>query len=104
MEQIERISYMEQLFDFVQEAMKELPENSNKLVEIQDAIKLLSSYYGSDEWKQDFVDDEAGLLPQELKRGVLSEDGIWNLLVEWNDFKKLENHPSQPSAFTAMED
>ena len=29
-----------------------------------------------------FADDEAGLLPADLKRGVLSEDGIWNLLVD----------------------
>ena len=26
--------------------------------------------------------DEAGLLPKDLKRGVLSEDGIYNLLEE----------------------
>ena len=28
-----------------------------------------------------FADDEAGLLPKDLKRGVLSEDGLWNLLT-----------------------
>ena len=38
-----------------------------------------SAYYGSDEWKQDLADDEAGRLPQDLKRGVLSEDAVWNL-------------------------
>lgn len=38
-----------------------------------------SAYYGSNEWKQDFADDEAGLLPQDLKRGVLSEDAVRNL-------------------------
>ena len=32
-----------------------------------------------EEWKKDFEDDEKGLLPKELKRGVLSEDGIYNL-------------------------
>ena len=26
--------------------------------------------------------DEAGLLPAGLKRGVLSEDGVWNLLED----------------------
>ena len=30
----------------------------------------------------DFADDEAGRLPADLKRGVLSEDGIWNLLSD----------------------
>ena len=47
---------------------------------IQEAIRILAEYYASDDWKRDFADDEAGLLPKDLKRGVLSEDGIWNVL------------------------
>lgn len=31
----------------------------------------------------DFDSDEAGLLPPDLKRGVLSEDGIYKLLEEY---------------------
>ena len=76
MKQIERIQYMENLLDFIIEARKE----QNKSARIQEAIRILAEYYGSDEWKQDFADDEAGLLPKDLKRGVLSEDGIWNVL------------------------
>ena len=29
--------------------------------------------------------DEAGLLPYNLKRGVLSEDGIWNTLAHYRE-------------------
>ena len=76
MNQIERIQYMENLLDFIIEARKE----QNKSARIQEATRILAEYYGSDEWKQDFADDEAGLLPKDLKRGVLSEDGIWNVL------------------------
>jgi hypothetical protein len=50
--------------------------------EAQEALAALDTYYGSEEWKQDFADDEAGRLPADLKRGVLSEDGIWNLLSD----------------------
>ena len=46
------------------------------------ALAELEKYYTSDTWKQDFAADEAGLLPKELKRGVLSEDGVYNLLSE----------------------
>ena len=81
MQQLERIQYMERLFDFVVEARKEAGVNHDKQERIQEAIRILAEYYGSDEWKQDFADDEAGLLPKDLKRGVLSEDGIWNLLA-----------------------
>ena len=80
MNQIERIQYMEQLLDFIIEARKEQYANQEKSARIQEAIRILAEYYGSDEWKQDFADDEAGLLSKDLKRGVLSEDGIWNVL------------------------
>lgn len=78
----QRISRMEQLFDRTSEAVTELSAALDKYQAAQEAIATLSAYYGSDEWKQDFADDEAGLLPTGLKRGVLSEDEIWNLLAE----------------------
>ena len=80
MNQIERIEYMERLLDFIIEARKEQHTNQEKSARIQEALRILAEFYGSDEWKQDFADDEAGRLPKDLKRGVLSEDGLWNLL------------------------
>ena len=47
-----------------------------------DQLKALSKYYSSDAWKRDYAADEAGLFPKDLKRGVLSEDGIYALLEE----------------------
>ena len=45
-------------------------------------FRELAAYYEGADWRQDFEDDEAGLLPSpdELPRGVLSEDGIYDLL------------------------
>ena len=80
MKQIERIQYMENLLDYIIEARKEQHANQEKSARIQEALRILAEYYTSDEWKQDFADDEAGRLPKDLKRGVLSEDGLWNLL------------------------
>ena len=54
----------------------------------QEDIAAINDYYGSEEWKQDYADDEAGLLPADLKRGVLSEDGIWNLLSDASELNK----------------
>ena len=70
-------------------AVMELSAALDKYEAAQEALKMLSDYYGSDEWKQDFADDEAGRLPKDLRRGVLSEDGIWNLL---NDSHDLNTH------------
>ncbi len=57
-------------------------ENADRL---QSLITELEAYYTSDEWKRDFTDDEAGLFPKKLLRGVLAEDGIYNLLEEYRE-------------------
>lgn len=66
-EQIRRITYYENIMQQVKNGSTEL-------------LPALSDYYSSDAWRRDFAADEAGLLPQDLKRGVLSEDGIYNLI------------------------
>ena len=88
MEQITRIQQMEQLFDFAKEAMEEPVITPEKYKELQKVIAILSEYYSRKEWKQDYADDEAGLFPKDLRRGVLSEDGLWNLLADWQELKK----------------
>ena len=82
MEQKERIRQMELRLDQASAAVMELSAALDKYEAVQEAISILNEYYGGDEWKQDFADDEAGRLPADLKRGVLSEDGIWNLLTD----------------------
>ena len=36
----------------------------------------------SGQWQKDFEADEAGLVPRDLPREVLSEDALYNLLAE----------------------
>ena len=67
--QIRRIMYYE---DMMHQA-----ENGDLEV-----LRRLSDYYSSPAWKRDYAADEAGLFPKDLKRGVLSEDGIYDLLNE----------------------
>ena len=86
MEQTERIREMEQRMERVAKAVAELTAAVENYEAVQGDITALSEYYGSREWKQDYADDEAGLLPADLKRGVLSEDGLWNLLASVREF------------------
>jgi len=79
---------MEQQFNRAASAVMQLSVALDQLQESQDAIKALSDYYGSDTWKQDFTDDERGRLPHNLRRGVLSEDAIWNLLEDYRELKQ----------------
>ena len=68
MEQIKRIRSMERLFDFALKAIKELSMNNEHRQKLEEAIEILSAYYGSNDWKQDYADDEAGRLPKDFKR------------------------------------
>lgn len=87
-EQLRRIRKMERHLVRAASALKRLSSALDKYEEAKADIAALASYYGSDEWKQDFAADEAGLLPKDLKRGVLSEDGIWNLLEDNKELQK----------------
>lgn len=73
---------MEQQLEVASRAVKGLAAALDEYEAAQEALRELEAYYGSEEWKQDFADDEAGRLPHSLKRGVLSEDAVWNLLEE----------------------
>ena len=86
-EQIARIRKMERHLDRALAAVKRLSAALDKWEAVQDDIDALDKYYSSGEWRQDFEDDEAGKLPADLKRGVLSEDGIWNLLADCKELK-----------------
>lgn len=87
MEQIERIQKMENRLSRASQVVMKLSAALDDYIETLEDISALESYYGSEAWKQDFADDEANSLPKDLKRGVLSEDGIWNLLEDHRALK-----------------
>ena len=93
--QKERIKQMELRLERSAAALRELSAALDKYDSVQEDLKALDEYYGSSEWKQDYADDEAGRLPSDLKRGVLSEDGIWNLLSDAREMKMITELPSR---------
>ena len=66
----ERIARMEVLYD----ALIRDPEDG-------EARRILTEYMESGLWLLDYELDEQGQLPLELKRGVLSQDGLYCLLM-----------------------
>ena len=79
-ERIARVQEMEARLDKSKAVLAELTEEIQKYYDILDDIAELSNYLGSDDWKDDFDADERGELPKDLKRGVLTEDGIFDVL------------------------
>jgi len=71
---------MEAILDEGLRRMDNADGASEALLDFQPEIKKLDEYYSSQDWKDDYALDEDGLLPKDLKRGVLSEDGIYDAL------------------------
>lgn len=80
MELPQHVYQMELIFERARGMLDLLDEKIAEFKEFQPEIQKLEDYYASPQWKKDFAMDEAGLFPAELKRGVLSEDGIYNIL------------------------
>lgn len=70
-ESVDRVKHMEAVFDALS------ADHSRA-----DLLQELTAYYDGGKWKHDYQLDEIGLLPKDLKRGVLSQDGVYNLLEE----------------------
>ena len=83
-----RVKEMESRFEQLSQVVSELSAALDKYADAGESLKALDAYYGSDEWKSDFTADEKGLFPKELKRGVLSEDAVWNLLSDYRELNE----------------
>lgn len=75
-----RIARFEALFDQAVRAAADLEYALDAFNDCGDALAELAAYYDGGQWRRDYEADERGLLPARLKRGVLSQDGLWNLL------------------------
>lgn len=77
---LQRIAAMEAAFDRTAAAVKALDEALDAYETVHADIDRLTSYLDSGAWREDYDADESGLVPRDMKRGVLSEDGLYNLL------------------------
>ena len=87
-ERIRRIIEMENRCDRISHVLHAAEVCPDHLDSIRDDIRALSEYYEGSLWREDFEVDEAGLLPPDLKRGVLSEDAVYDLLSEYDTLRK----------------
>ena len=79
-ERLLRIARMEELMDETLAAVGDLERALENWEAVRPSLETLTAYYDGPLWRKDFEADEAGERPAELKRGVLSEDGLWDLL------------------------
>ena len=80
-EAIERIILMERCFDALQNAdIAAIKADAS----LKEQLGMLTQYYQGGQWLNDYELDEKGLLPCDLKRGVLSQDAVFDLLDKIN--------------------
>ena len=84
----ERIAYYEKILDRTADAIRNLDAALDEYEAIYPLLQELERYYTGPEWKADYDADAAGTLPQDLKRGVLSEDGIDDVLSDFRDLEE----------------
>ena len=80
---------MEEKLDKAIKAVAALDEALEQFHAVSPEIEELIAYYESDLWREDFEADEEGKLPADLKCGIFSEDGIYNLLTDYQRLKEL---------------
>ena len=86
---IDHINEMESVFDKILWAQSRLERMVDEYKGLQADIQRLETYYNSQQWKEDFALDERGVIPSDIKRGVLSEDGLYNMLERNSEIMRM---------------
>ena len=85
-ETINRIKNMESVFDFLQKMVKEKSVSVCSEDWFRIHLNNLLTYYEGGQWLADYQLDERGGIPENLKRGVLSQDAVYNFLAYISDY------------------
>lgn len=89
-ERIARIIQMENILDEVLYAIENHPEAVGEDAALGEKIDTLFNYYEGGLWLLDYEADEAGELPQDLKRGVLAQDTLYDLGIRVDQIRGLQ--------------
>ena len=82
MAQIRRIQDMESILDEGTETIGTLARALDRYEALLPRLQILEDYYTGGQWMQDYEEDREKRLPPDLKRGVLSEDAVFDLLQD----------------------
>ena len=80
-----RINRMSEAFDRLSRVSAILGEKAEELESMASDVDCLKEYMASGQWIRDFEADENGEIGPEVNRSVLSEDGLYNLMIDLDD-------------------
>lgn len=76
-----RVKLMEKAYSEIQDLHRKNQIDLND-PEQRILLGLLVRYYESPQWLEDYTTDEMGQFPKDMCRGVLSQDGLYDLITE----------------------
>ncbi len=82
MADLRRIAEMELALDRAAAAAEALDAALAAWEDAQGDFAALANYMDGGEWLKDYLADEEGLIPRDMKRGVLSQDALYDLLTD----------------------
>lgn len=85
MEKYAHIEKMEDILVSHEDMLQKLGGLLDTLEASQKDYTALIEYYYSDQRNQDLQDEENNLIPKTMRRGVLSEDEIFDLVGDYRD-------------------
>lgn len=77
---VKRVSQMEAALVRLNHAIETVEGALDTYEQMWDDYRALDSYYSGKAWWEDLEADNQGLLPEDLPRGVLSEDALYDAL------------------------
>ncbi len=84
----ERVEAMSAAYGRAGSAVEAVNRALEALEEAKDDLAVLDRYQRSGQWLKDYEADEAGKIPGNINRGVLSQDGLYNLLSDYDAIVK----------------
>lgn len=77
---ISYIKIMEEYYDTLRAALLEKKSFDNFNEEEKAMLVCLTEYYEGGQWLKDYEADEQGLIPSDVKRGILAQDTLYDFL------------------------
>ena len=98
---IARVTCMERALDAVTAALAARRSAAWADTSILEKLCALSEYQESGLWLRDYEADQRGELPRGLKRGVLAQDTLYDLLCTWATAESIPAQEAEPDAHIA---
>ena len=77
---ITRIKEMEDRYQELTRVLGELDIAIGQYKDYKDDLDILKTYMESGQWLKDYEADEAGMVPSDLNREILSQDALYDFL------------------------